>query len=127
MSTAEGATVPGLGPPIRAAQLTVTNLIDRAVIRAHGQLCESDGEALQRIANELTRAGSRRIELDLAGVTAADVGGVRALIDLHATLEQAGVDLTICNANPHLYPVDWHSVPRTDFGGRRASERPTPG
>jgi anti-anti-sigma regulatory factor len=128
MSVPEGATVPGPGPASRAAQLsvTVTDLVDRTVVRAHGQLYEADGVLLQRIATDLTRSGSRRVELDLAGITAADVAGVRALIDLHASLEQAGVDLVFCNANPDLYPVDWHPVPRTDFGGHRAWERPTP-
>ncbi len=99
--------------------ITVTAEGESAVIRADGLLDEAGGEALLMTARRLARAGLHRVELDLSGITSADLSGVRALDDARGTLEKSGAQLTIYNANVASYPTDWHSIPLTDLSGHR--------
>jgi anti-anti-sigma regulatory factor len=92
----------------------------RVVVQASGELREPASDSLLELAEKLARARVRSVDLDLAGVTAADVAGVRALTVLRAALDDLDVELTICNADLKLYPVDWHAVPQTDPFARTA-------
>jgi anti-anti-sigma regulatory factor len=87
---------------------------DGAVIYAAGVLDEAGGRVLQGAAASLLRTRPAQLQLDLSGVTAADLAGVRALARFRIAVEQSGAELVIRNAHADSYPVDWHTVPHTD-------------
>ncbi len=97
-------------------QLSVTvdcEGVELAVIHATGDLGESGGALLRTLAIRLAHSGVHHVDLNLAGITAADLCGVRSLTDMRATLHNAGIDLQICYANLASYPLDWQAVPAT--------------
>ena len=94
-------------------ELTVSAGIDCTVIRADGVLDGPGGALLHGATAQLDPARLRHLELDLGGVTSADLAGVRALADLRAMLRLAGSELVIHNANPACYPTDWQVVSHT--------------
>jgi anti-anti-sigma regulatory factor len=104
----------GAGETIERASLVVAvnASADRAVIHADGELDKAGGEVLRRAVAGLA-AELPRVELNLSGVTAADLAGVRALDAVRAAIEAAGAELTIHHADRIVYPIDWHSVPHS--------------
>jgi anti-anti-sigma factor len=94
--------------------VTVTAGQDRVVIHVQGELDEACGEQLQDAARSLDQTRPRRIELDLSGVTGADLAGVRAVQDLRTSIEDTGAELVIHDVGAQVYPIDWHAVPRTN-------------
>jgi anti-anti-sigma regulatory factor len=101
-------------PSARALAIRVTPHADGATLHAHGHLDAAGGVVLREVAQTLAAARSRSVQLDLTGVTSADIAGVRSLEDFRDTLEHAGSVVLICNADVALYPLDWHHIIRTD-------------
>jgi anti-anti-sigma regulatory factor len=92
--------------------ITVDATADRAVIHADGELDEAGGALLCQAVGGLA-VERQRVELNLSGITAADVAGVRALDAVRAATEAAGAELLIHHEDRIAYPIDWHWVPHS--------------
>ena len=112
------ATAPGTARrhrPAAAAAVDFTAVVSDegalGVIHATGELNTTGGERLRAIAEQIAGGSVEQVELDLNAITHATLDGVRALHDVRAILERAGIQLTITHTHPADYPTDWHSVP----------------
>lgn len=92
--------------------INVAATADRAVIHAEGELDEAGGALLCQAVGALA-LDLQRIELNLSGITAADLAGVRALEAARAAIEATGAELMIHHADGIAYPIDWHWVPHS--------------
>jgi anti-anti-sigma regulatory factor len=68
------------------------------VIRATGHLTVQGADLLRGTADSLREGGHRRVVLDLAGVQAADDGGLDVLRDLRADFAEDGGELVLQHA-----------------------------
>ena len=97
MEAVPGPTRPGPAEP--PFGVVVSGGSDRLVLVLRGELDLCAVPAFERIIAGLTEIGVRRVVLDLAGVTFADVAGVRALVASRARLVAGGGDLVVRSAN----------------------------
>lgn len=108
-----GTSDAGRGTVPTGLRLSVTHHARWVAVDIAGELDESGGNALRSVAGQLARGGVHHVDLDLAGVTAADLHGVRALDEVRVALERAGTELRILRANLVDYPIDWHAIAHT--------------
>lgn len=114
-SSLDGAPDEGRRRPSPFTRLAITVDVDggRAELTGAGELDATGGSQLCAAAERLIGTRCREVVLDLSAITRSDLAGVRALAELGAVLERAGVELTIRNADSATYPVDWQAIPRS--------------
>ena len=110
-----GGAEGGRRPRPQPTGLAITVAVEgsRGELACAGDLDAAGGPQLRNAAERLIAAKCRQVVLDLSAITQCDLAGVRALAELGVVLEQAGVELTIRNADAATYPVDWHAIPRS--------------
>jgi len=99
--------------PFTRLAITVAAEGERAELIGAGELDATGGAELCAAAERLIGGTCRQVLLDVSAITRADLAGVRALAEVGAMLERAGVELTIRNANAATYPVDWQAISRS--------------
>ncbi|WP_204301387.1 STAS domain-containing protein [Actinoplanes campanulatus] len=75
-------------------------------LAAVGALARDTASLMQAAVVDVLRHHlSRRIDIDLAGVTFLDAGGIRTLLTCRADARQVGCRLTLSNPQPLVYRV----------------------
>ena len=85
------------GPVSSPLAITSTHAGETAICVATGELDLATAGEL-RDAVLATAPGNCRLRLDVSGITCIDSAGLSALLELHSTLETAGVRLEITAA-----------------------------
>jgi hypothetical protein len=96
--------------PLALLTIVLTTVGDRVIIQADGALDAAGGDLLLDAVRDVG-CGLVTFELDLRGVTAADLAGVRSLHTLRAAVEDFGANFVIRYANSAAFPTDWQTVP----------------
>jgi len=91
------------GSTVVTSSIAVTVDLPNASVRVGGELDRDTAHHLLEAVEMLTTRSSRRWQLDAAGVTFCDAGGLRALTDAHAFAAAHGRSLRVVRSSR---PVD---------------------
>lgn len=84
-----------------ALSITSGQVNDVAVLRLSGVIFFGDESALLRLRVKDSLESSRKIVLDLGGITHIDSGGLGTLVGLHASAKKLGGEIKLANLSNH--------------------------
>lgn len=84
-----------------ALSITPGQVSGVTVLRLSGVIYFGDESALLRLRVKDLLASSRRVVLDLGGITHIDSGGLGTLVGLHASARKVGGEIKLANLSNH--------------------------
>lgn len=87
-------------------RITERRLSGTIVLELHGALTRPDAsELLIAVVRKVTRAPTRRLVLDLDGVSSIDAGGIGALVAAYGLVNRAGGTLRLAHVGSRVYAL----------------------